>query len=364
MGGMENGLVNLVNNMDPARFRHAIACVEDYTDFRERVQRADVEVIALRRSETGVWRLRKNIYDLCRGLRPAIVHSRGLSGLDALLPARLAGVEHRVHGEHGWDVHDLHGEAFRPTFLRRMHSPLISRYVTVSDHLARYLIDRVRVHPSRIVHICNGVDTGRFLPAADVSRDLLPERFRSPDALIVGTVGRLQAVKDHATLIRAVAKLSRDVPDLASRVRLAIVGDGPLQDDIVRLVREEGFEDRSWLPGAAEDVPGILRSFDLFVMPSLMEGISNTILEAMASGLPVVATAVGGNPELVEDHSTGELFVPGDIDALARMIGDYARDERKRRDHGAAARRRAVEHFSLDVMVGAYQALYEEILTP
>ena len=125
MGGMENGLVNLLNRMPDSRFRHAIACVEDYSDFRRRLRRMDVDVIALHRSRVGVWEIRRAIFNHCRRLRPAVVHTRNLSGLDALLPARLAGVPRCIHGEHGWDVNDLHGDHWKPVLLRRLHSPLI-----------------------------------------------------------------------------------------------------------------------------------------------------------------------------------------------------------------------------------------------
>ena len=119
IGGMENGLVNLINRMDATRWRHAIACVEDFSDFRLRIARPDVEVFSLRRSQIGVWGLRRQLYELCNRMRPAIVHSRNQSGLDALPPARLAGVPHTVHGEHGWDVGDLNGLRFKPALLRR-----------------------------------------------------------------------------------------------------------------------------------------------------------------------------------------------------------------------------------------------------
>mgnify|MGYP001385354370 CR=1 FL=1 len=109
MGGMENNLINLINRMPASRFRHAIACVEDFSDFRQRLARPDVEVFALHRARIGVHRLRRELFRRCRRLRPAIVHSRNRSGLDALLPARLGGVRYCVHGEHGWDVDDLHG---------------------------------------------------------------------------------------------------------------------------------------------------------------------------------------------------------------------------------------------------------------
>src|SRR6185503_18186983 len=246
IGGMENGLVNLINRMPESAFRHAIACIEDYSDFRNRLRR-DVEVIALRRSQIGVWGVRRELFRLCRRLEPTILHSRGMSGLDALLPARLGGVGRHVHGEHGWDVHDLHGTGWKSVWLRKAHSPLIDRYVTVSKHLERYLIETIGIAPSRITQIYNGVDTDRFAPPAARLDGVLPAGFATPGCVVVGTVGRIQPVKDQATLVRAFAALARTSE--GGGLRLAIVGAGPLFDELRRLVDSLGIAERTWLPG-------------------------------------------------------------------------------------------------------------------
>lgn len=358
MGGMENGLVNLINHMPESRFRHAVACVEGYSTFRQRVKRQDVEVIALHRSQVGIGRVRREIYRICRRLRPTIVHSRNLSGLDALLPARLAGVPRRVHGEHGWDVNDLRGDKWRPTFLRRLHRPLVDRYIVVSKDLERYLIQRVGVPRERVTHVCNGVDIHRFSPAANKPVGLLPAWLAQPGTLVFGTIGRIQPVKDHATLIRAFAGLLRSSSEFESRARLVIVGDGPLQATLRELAKSLGVAQFTWFAGPADNVPEVLSAFDVFVLPSLAEGISNTILEAMASGLPVLATAVGGNVEIVEDGRTGRLFKAGDVDSLTALLVEYSTNTALRREHASAARQVAVERFDLITMVAKYQAIY------
>lgn len=358
IGGMENGLVNLINRMPESAFRHAIACIEDYSDFRDRLRR-DVEVVALRRSRIGVWGVRREVFRLCRRLKPAILHSRGMSGLDALLPARAGGVRRHVHGEHGWDVHDLHGTSWKSVWLRKVHSPLIDRYVTVSKHLERYLVETIGIAPARITQIYNGVDTDRFAPPAARLDGVLPPGFAGPGSVVIGTVGRIQPVKDQATLVRAFAALAR-TPE-GGKLRLAIVGAGPLFDDLRRLIDSLGIAERTWLPGAVTNVPEVLRAFDVFALPSLAEGISNTILEAMATGLPVVATGVGGNVELVAEGSTGRFFEPGDANALARLIAGYAADATLRAEHARAARKAAVERFALDRMVAQYQATYDRL---
>lgn len=144
IGGMENGLVNLINRMPKNVFRHAILCVEDYSDFRQRLVRSDVEVFPMYRSRIGISKLRLEIFRLCRLIKPTVLHSRNMSGLDALLPAKIAGVRHCIHGEHGWDMNDLRGNNWKPILIRRLHSPLIDRYITVSKHLRNYLIKNRR----------------------------------------------------------------------------------------------------------------------------------------------------------------------------------------------------------------------------
>lgn len=364
MGGMENGLINLVNNMSASRYRHAIACVEDYSDFRQRITRADVDVIALHRSRAGIWRMRRDIFRLCRTLKPAILHTRNMSGLDALLPARLAGVTHCVHGEHGWDVDNLDGTQFKPALLRRLHAPLIERYITVSRHLHDYLVTRIGIKAARIAHIYNGVDTERFFPATHKARAWLPAEFRDERLLLIGTVGRIQRVKDQTTLLQAFAQLVAEQPELTATLRLVVAGDGPLLSELKLEAQSLKIAHLTWFAGALQNVPELLRALDVFVLPSLNEGISNTILEAMASGLPVVATAVGGNVELVEDGRSGRFFAPRDTTALSRLLRVYATDASLRIAHGVAAREHAVANFSLATMLARYQQTYDRMLSP
>lgn len=361
VGGMENTLVNLLNHLPHQQFRHAVVCIEDDSDFRQRIERDDVEVVCLHRSRVGARAVRRQIYSLCRRWRPAIVHSRNQSGLDALLPAWLARVPVRVHSEHGWDVDNLDGSKWKPALLRRLHRPLVDRYVTVSMDLARFLERRIGVESSRITQIYNGVDVLRFRPGGDAEAAGLPPGFDATGVVRIGTVGRIQPVKDQATLLRAVAVLVSRRPDLRAHVRLLVIGDGPLLATLRVLVEGLGLLDLAWLPGSSDRVPQLMRMLDLFVLPSLNEGVSNTILEAMASGVPVLATRVGGNPELVADGIAGALFEPGDVQGLAALLERYLIDPALRRDQSRAARELAEDRFSLVAMVTTYCELYQSL---
>ncbi|MCB1748973.1 MAG: TIGR03088 family PEP-CTERM/XrtA system glycosyltransferase [Gammaproteobacteria bacterium] len=363
IGGLENGVVNLINRMPAARYRHAIVCLKDYSpEFFARVRREDVEIFALDKQPGHDLGLLRRLYATFRTLRPTIVHSRNFSGLDAQLPALLAGVPCRVHGEHGWDHLDLGGVNRKHQLYRWAHRPLIDLFVPLSRQIEAYLHEQIGVPARRLRRICNGVDVARFQPREAAAGDArLDGRARAGD-VVVGTVGRLQPVKDQVTLVRAFAAVTRARPALRERLHLVLLGEGPSRTDIEQAVAAEGIADRTWLAGARDDVPRLMREFDVFVLPSLAEGISNTILEALASGLPVIATAVGGNPELVAEGDNGALVPPGDVAALAAALEPLVSDDALRRARAARARATALAEFSLETMVGNYLAMYDEVM--
>ena len=152
-------------------------------------------------------------------------------------------------------------------------------------------------------------------------------------------------------------------PALRRTLRLVLVGDGPLRAQVAAVLHQAGVADLAWLPGERRDVPEVMRGLDCFVLPSLAEGISNTILEAMSTGLAVIATAVGGNSDLIDPDRTGLMVQAGNVGALSTAIQALATDPARARAMGLAARQRVEREFSLTAMVGAYQAMYERLLS-
>jgi sugar transferase (PEP-CTERM/EpsH1 system associated) len=364
VGGLENGIVNLVNRMPQQRWRHAIiALTEVCGQFAERIQRADVRYIELGKRPGHLWRDYPRLYRLFRDLQPAIVHTRNLAALEAMPPAWAANVPVRVHGEHGWDSHDPDGRRRRYQYVRRMYRPFVSGYVALSRHIQRYVEQQVGVAPERVVQIYNGVDTERFFPAEGARPPIPGCPFRHPDEWLVGWAGRMEAVKDPLNLARGFIRAVRLCPVEGKRLRLVLVGDGALRAEVGALLEASGLHERVWYAGERADVPEILRSLDCFVLPSLAEGVSNTILEAMATRLPIVATRVGGNAELIESGMTGLLVPPANSDALAHAMLRYFRDPAIARRHGRAARQVAESRFGLTRMVSDYTTLYERALT-
>jgi sugar transferase (PEP-CTERM/EpsH1 system associated) len=357
-GGLENGLVHLINGI--TGYRHAVVCIDDFSDFGKRIKRDDVKVYALKKKEGIDLTVYGKLYRLFRELRPAIVHSRNLAGLDGLVPAFAARVPVRIHGEHGRDVNDLDGKRPRYRYLRRMFKPFVHHYIALSRDLERYLQGPVGVSGDRISQIYNGVNHELFRPRAQ--GEARKKCFAESDVLVVGTVGRMKEVKDPLALVRAFIWSLQNIAQAKDRLRLVMVGDGPLLQPARALLDEAGFSRFAWLPGARDDVHEILRELDVFVLPSLAEGISNTILEAMACGVPVVATDVGGNPELVQEGVTGRLVPRRDVGALSHAIGVYLSNAEMRMRHGAEARRIAETRFSLRAMVDAYLQVYDRLL--
>jgi len=268
----------------------------------------------------------------------------------------------RVHGEHGRDIYDLDGSSLKYNLLRKVIRPFASRYTTVSADLAKWLAQTVRVRTEKVTHIYNGVDIHRFHPCGGQSISPWPEGFAQPETLIIGTVGRMQMVKDQLTLVRAFLHLLEMEPLTRARMRLVMIGDGPLRGEAQALLHAARAEHLAWLPGERADIPEIMRGLDVFVLPSLAEGISNTILEAMASGLPVVATWVGGNPELVIEGKTGMLVPSANPVAMADAISCYFADPEKCKRDGQAGRKRIEERFSMEAMVNGYLAVYDSVL--
>lgn len=359
-GGLENGVVNVINGLSEQAFRHAIIAFTTATSFRARIRKSDVEVYTLDKQPGKDPAAYLRLYRLLRRLRPQVVHTRNLSTLEGALVARLAGVPSRIHGEHGWDIYDPDGTSRKYRALRQMMSPAIDRFVTVSEELRHWLTTTVRIPSTKVQRICNGVDIKRYQPyphaAGPRTRQALPPERFPPGSVVIGSVTRFSAIKDPLLLIHAFIEARRAPggPDL----RLVMAGEGALRPEAVRLLEESGLADVAWLPGSRDDIPELLRDIDVFMLGSRREGISNTVLEAMASGLPVVATATGGNLELVLDGVTGRLVPPGDVHALARALLPYAADAPLRRTHGAAARRRVEQEFSLERMLTDYEALY------
>ena len=353
VGGLENGIVNILNRLPAHRYRHSLVCLTDYNpEFFRRIVAEDIDIYALHKRPGKDPAYLFRLWRLLRQLKPDIVHSRNLTTLECQAIAWLSGCAIRIHGEHGWDSESDKTSA-RPAKLRRLFKPLISHYIALSYEGEQYLQQQVGVDQQRISRICNGVDTERFHPTENSERPLR----------VIGTVGRLAPVKNQALLLHAIKRLCDEQPGRVAGLQVQIVGDGPSKDSLARLISELALQGICTLQGNRHDIPTAMQELDLYIQPSKAEGISNTILEAMASGLAIIATDVGGARELIEHSHQGVIVPNDDIAAMAKAIACYLDDEALAKRHGHAARQRTEQRFSLDTMATAYDHLYQQLTT-
>jgi len=361
IGGLENGLINLINNMPADKYRHMIICLKGSTEFRDRLKRKDVQIIDLQKRDGQDWFSFIRFYRILKQYKVDIIHTRNLAAIEYQVPAFLAGVKFRVHSEHGWDTFDPEGNNKKYQYLRRLLSPLIKVFIPLSLHLQDYLVEKVKIPKNKIQRICNGVDINKFYPTKikPLMSDC-PLAF-DKENVYIGTVGRMHGVKDQITLVTAFIILMQAHQEFIGRVYLILVGDGPLRQEAIELLEKHQLLQYTWIPGEREDIADIMRSLDIFVLPSQAEGISNTILEAMATGLPVIATAVGGNTELVIPGETGLLVPPSDPKVMAQAILSLLIDKEKRQKLSENSHQRVIENFSIQAMVTKYTKVYDSL---
>jgi glycosyltransferase involved in cell wall biosynthesis len=328
--------------------RVGVTCVMDVGPLADELRAGGVRVAHV--TAPG---LRTNVFptELARWLgevRPDVVHIHSGVWLKAARAARLAGVRRVVFTEHGaLDVEPWYSSTFK-----RAAARLTDIIVAVSTPLASVLIESHGLPRSKVCVVPNGVDVDRFHPGAD---DGSLQQIGIAGGPVVGHVARLAPVKNQALLIRAFADVRSQVPG----AQLVIVGDGPEREALRGQIEQLGLVGAVHLAGEQRDIPSLLRAFDVFALPSKAEGTSMSVLEAMASGVPVVASAVGGTPALLDDGRCGLLVPPNDVPALATALVRVLTDKEGRQQLAAAARARAVTVYAEDRVVDRYVALYE-----
>jgi glycosyltransferase involved in cell wall biosynthesis len=281
-----------------------------------------------------------------------VVHTHNGVWAKAAMAARAACIP-VVNTFHGF----AHGEPQFYEWLRWWGARYTDRVVAVSNSLREHLVGRTGVPVDRLAVLPNGIDTVRFSPGG--RNGALRHRFEiAPDAPIVGCIARLDPVKNHALLLAAFRRVLMEQP----KARLVLVGDGPLRDEIQGQVVSLGLAHAVHLAGSCADPAPIYRDLEAFALASTSEGTSISIIEALASGVPVVATAVGGNPDLLSNGECGLLVPTGNEAEMAFAILRILEDRQFAAQLATAGRARAIAAFSLEAMVDAYEALYWSVL--
>jgi glycosyltransferase involved in cell wall biosynthesis len=357
LGGAEQVLLDLVRTLDRKRWRPVVV-VPASGWLRDKLDEEGIEVIEL--PERGAFDLAwlARIVAITRRVDAAVIHSHLFgSAVRAGIIARICGIPAigTIHGQMDFQPHER-WKGFKLRIVRQGLRGL----VFVSEPLRQLCLESMRLRPSMTQVISNGVDASRFTPERKSNVRL--ELGISSDEFVVGCVGRLQPVKGTDTFIEAAARLKSISPGC----RFVVVGDGDADytRQLVALRDRLGLSNDLIFTGFRADVSEVMKAFDIYALTSRSEGFSLSTIEAMASGLPVVATRCGGPEQIVEDGATGFLVENGSPDAVANAIDRLRRDRKQRARFGTAAREVVLKRYTLEAQVRAYEALYDRVLTP
>lgn len=350
----------LVRHLPGAHYRHAVVCQREHADYEAGLRELGVEIVNLHQQDSGA-RPWLRLHRVLRALRPTLVHTHNRQGLPAQLAAALAGVRLRVHAEHGHDPARQGRTECKGGALLRLSRPLVQRFIADSHEVERWLVEAVGAEPARISRIPNGVDSVHFHPRLGPAAAVGPPGFMHDGVFVIGCIGPMDDTAGHAALAEAFLRLIASPHTAHQRLRLMLIGDGPARAVCQGLLSRAGAAARAWLPGERADTAQLLRAMDLFVQPAAQAGTAASILEAMASGLPVVAAAAGQHTELVHAGLTGILVPALSVEMLAAALSDYCRIPEMAARHGARARSQVIARHSLPAMARAYFSVYDAL---
>ncbi|MEO5656958.1 MAG: glycosyltransferase [Nitrospiria bacterium] len=352
VGGVEQHILTVVRGLNAARFEPSVVCLGEEGAIGQEIKKAGIEIVAFGRMQHKRWDpgIVRQLVRLMRAKKIDIVHTHVYNpGVYGRIAAKLAGVPGVIATTHNV----YHRRKWKRRFINRVLAHYTDRQIVVSEAVKQDLIRYDWVRPESIDVMPTGIDLAPFQRAVDPST-VRDELGLPRDAYVLGTVGRLEPQKGHIHLIRALDRVVKT----NARAFLVLVGDGslakPLQEEAARL----GVGERVVFTGARRDVAYLLRAMDLFVFPSLWEGQGLALVEAMASGLPVVASRIGGVSEVVSDGCSGQLVPPGSPEALADALLAVMASPSRAREMGAAGRARTEAVFGAAPMIKRLEALY------
>lgn len=353
-GGLENGIVNLVNHSNRDKFIVDILCLREKGALAERITNTSSHVFFDGNAQHSKLIAIGKVYNHCKLNEYDIIHSHGYATmLAAYIGGSLIRCPNIINGEHG----TLYYSSKKEVFIQRYLFNRMKINLSVSQVLEEKICKTYSVSKEIFKTIINGVDTKKFSPNFN-SRSLKEQLAIQENQIVIGSVGRFVSVKNYPSLIRAMSLIVKKIPN----VKLLLAGDGPERSTLENLIVELELAPYISLLGRREDVSELMNLYDIFVLPSFSEGLSNTLLEAMACGTPVVASDVGGNKEIVAEGITGNLYPSDDSDKLAKLLTCLVKEEELRKKMGIQARKHIEENFSIVSMVNNYEATYQDLM--
>lgn len=358
-GGLERVVVDLVRHSAYRGQHVSVLCLERPGMLAPQVERMGVPVVCLNKLPGLRWSTKNAALAALKMLQPDVVHTHQITPLLYIAPAAAQAGIQIVHTEHSNHLARASSwlRRWRYRALLRWSGRGAGRFCCVAADIAR-AVSRLGIVPARKVHLVpNGIDISAY--SADMDRSHARAELGIPtDAPVIGTVGRLHPVKSQDVLIRAFATLTARLP----QAHLIIVGEGPAHQKLAKLAQRLSIANRVHLTGYRADPKPLLNIMDVFALTSRWEGMPLAILEAWASGLPVVASAVGGIPELVRCGENGLLFPDGDETALAAAVEGLIQDRTKARELGMSGRADVAASYSLQRMTTEYERHYRELM--
>lgn len=354
VGGLERVVVYLAQQFRQSGHPVLVCCLDERGEFADQLSASGIPVILVRRPDgiglKTMWHLAK----ILRDREIQIVHTHNPSAhLHGVIAGLLAGVHVRVHTRHGRNYPDDR----RKILLNHMLSWVSSRIVAVSDDALAVARDVERISEHKLLRIWNGIDLEPYLRKASDQQAQVLESGSAATTPVIGSVGRLSKEKDYGTMLQAFRLVLEHEP----KAQLWLVGDGPAANDLRRQAAELGLTGKAHFVGQRLNIAELLQKFTLFSLSSTTEGLSMTLIEAMASGVPIVATDVGGNREVINPPECGIVVPPSNPQALADAYLSLIRDSTQREKMRMAGPVRARNYFSMEKMAHDYDDLYRAL---
>lgn len=354
IGGAEEHLLTVLKNLDLTQYNPTVCCIREKGVIGEEIENRGIAIISLNRKSKS-WDFRI-IMDILRIIQTKNIHLIHTHLYHANMYGRIAALISKIPAvvtEH--NVYPMY--KFKRRIINWLLAKKTNKIIAVSNMVKDYIVSRDWIAPSGVEVVYNGIDIAAF--DSSIGKKEARERLGlDKDTPLIGIVARLSRQKGHVYLFRAMAMIREEVPD----ARLIVVGSGPLEQSLKEEVSMLGIDSAVSFLGARRDVPVILKAMDLFVLPSMWEGFPVALLEAMASGLPVVAASVGGVGEVVKDGETGFLVQPKDEESLGRRIISLLEDEEKSLEFGANGKRLVEGKFSSVSMVKHLEYIYNSVI--
>ncbi len=357
IGGLERVIANCIGALDKNAYRHSIIALTEVGDFISEIDGV-VEHYSLNKKSGHDFLIHLKLYKILKEIRPDILHSYNLSTIEYQWLTSFLDIQLRIHAEHGRDSYDMNGTVKKYQLLRRVMSPFIDHFVTVSQDLHHWLRYDVLIPEKKLLLITNGIDTDYYRPD-DIKSE---HKGIYKGKFIFGHVSRLHPIKNQEFLIESFNKACTLSSSFRESCLLIIVGDGPDKDKLKKLVdNNENLKDKIIFTGSKSNVREYYSIFDVFVMSSLAEGVPMTLLESMSMGVPHLVTSVGGIKEVVEEGITGISLCDEDKDTYHEKMVELFENKNNLTTLSQNSRLRVTSSYSQKNMVGSYNRIYKTV---